>query len=119
VAAKHYLQTTDEHFAKAAQNAAHNTTQLVGTDRQASERECEIPEEFSKCRMPVVFEMGDTGPESIADSSGKTQDSATGGTESGTLDEDLLMIVEAWPSLPLHSRRIIIGMARKAIEKTC
>ncbi len=34
VAAKHYLQTTDEHFAKAAQNAAHNTTQPVGTGRQ-------------------------------------------------------------------------------------
>lgn len=63
VAAKHYLQTTDEHFAKAAQNPAQYTTQDVGTDRQASEQECEIPEENRKPRIPLVFNMAEAGVE--------------------------------------------------------
>jgi integrase len=65
VAAKHYLQTTDEHFAKAAQNAAHNTTQLVGMDGNALERNCEIAGENENSRMPIVFGVGDTGFEPV------------------------------------------------------
>ena len=67
IAAKHYLQVTAEHFAKAtdcaAQKAAHNTTQLVGTDGNASETNCENLEKITNVRMPVVFEMGDAGLE--------------------------------------------------------
>ncbi len=65
VAAKHYLQTTDEHFAKAAQKAAQNTAQDMGTGRQASEQECEKPDNFDNRRVLVVPEMGDTGLEPV------------------------------------------------------
>jgi hypothetical protein len=63
VAAKHYLQTTDEHFAKAAQNASHNTTLEAGTNGNGSEQTCESPEETPIRPMPVVFEMSPAGLE--------------------------------------------------------
>jgi len=44
-----------------------------------------------------------------------------GGAESGALlaisDPGLALVVVHWRSLPLHSRRIIVGMARKAAER--
>jgi hypothetical protein len=49
------------------------------------------------------------------------QDSPQGGAESGALlkisDPDLALVVAHWSDLPLHSRRIIVGMARKAAER--
>ena len=61
VAAKHYLQVTDAHYEsaanpqdeKAAQNAAKNMTQSVGNDWQASEQECENPEEYDNSAVSV------------------------------------------------------------------
>ncbi len=63
VAAKHYLQVTDDHFAKAAQNPAHNTTQPVGIERNTSEQNCENLGERATSRMPIVYAMGDDGLE--------------------------------------------------------
>jgi hypothetical protein len=44
-----------------------------------------------------------------------------GGAESGALltisDPGLAVVVAHWADLPLHSRRIIVGMARKAAER--
>ena len=67
VAAKHYLQVTDEHFARVTDRAAHfpahNTTLQVGTDGNGQEPNCEISEKCTDSRMPVAFEMGDAGLE--------------------------------------------------------
>jgi len=63
VAKRHYLQTTEEHFAKAAQNPAQHTTQDVGTSRQGPEQECENPEENDNPRIPLVFNMAEAGVE--------------------------------------------------------
>ena len=65
VAAKHYLQVTHEHFAKAAEIAAHNTMQWVGMGGNGPEADREISEEVTKSRMPLVFGMGDTGLEPV------------------------------------------------------
>ena len=65
VAAKHYLQTTDEHFATAAQKAAQNMAQDMGTGRQALEQESEKSDDFDNRRVLVVSEMGDTGLEPV------------------------------------------------------
>ena len=119
MAAKHYLQTTDEHFAKAAANAAHNTTQLVGMDEKASERDCGKAGENENCRCPRVFEMGDTGLETISNSTGKTQVSPKRGTINGTLgvlDRKLATVIRAWPHLDRHRQAIIAGMARKGMK---
>jgi hypothetical protein len=49
------------------------------------------------------------------------QGAAESGAESGALltisDPDLALVIARWPDLPLHSRRIIVGMARKAAER--
>jgi hypothetical protein len=63
VAAKHYLQVTEEHFAKAAHVPTHFITQLVGMDRNTAERKCENPADFENPRGLVVVGMGDEGSE--------------------------------------------------------
>jgi hypothetical protein len=64
--------------------------------------------------------VGDTGLETIPDSSGKTQVSTQAvqkAVQVVQLPPGLASVVRHWPSLPLHSRRIIVGMARKAAER--
>jgi integrase len=63
VAAKHYLQTTDEHFAKAAQNAAQNATLHDGTERNTLEPKREKPDDYQNRRVLVGVSMGDEGLE--------------------------------------------------------
>ena len=67
VAAKHYLQVTDEHFAKATESTAQKIGTLynaIGRNRREWGRSnCEIPGEVANSRMPVVFAMGDEGPQ--------------------------------------------------------
>ncbi len=54
----------------------------------------------------------------VSKTAGNLQDAPQGGAESGALltisDPDLAIIISYWPSLSLHSRRIMVGMARKA-----
>jgi hypothetical protein len=38
-----------------------------------------------------------------------------GGTESGTLDADLAIVIEAWPRLDVGARSGIVDMVRKAV----
>ena len=63
--------------------------------------------------MPVAEE----GLERPAKSSEKTIAGANGGAENGALDPGLAIVIDAWPVLAPHCRSIIVGMARKAIEK--
>ena len=63
VAAKHYLQTTDEHVARAAQKAAHYTTQHVGIELNAAEQECENPDDFDNRRNSLVLQVAEEGLE--------------------------------------------------------
>jgi hypothetical protein len=64
--------------------------------------------------------VGDTEFETPIESR-KTRIASTGGAESGAplqgyFDPNIAAVVQAWPHLPLNSRRIIVGMARKAID---
>jgi hypothetical protein len=63
IADKHDRPTTDQHFEKTVGEAAHNTTQDVGMDRQLPEQDCEIPEDSIISRMPIVFEAPPVGLE--------------------------------------------------------
>jgi integrase len=81
VARRHYLQTTDAHFqaavsanppvpstdppdsGQAAQKAAHNTTPSVGMDRNTSEANYEISDEYVNPPIPLVFNMAEAGVE--------------------------------------------------------
>jgi hypothetical protein len=62
--------------------------------------------------MPVVFEMGDAGPETTAKSSGKTPFVSTSGAENGALEPRLVMVIDAWPMLSEHCRLIIVGLVQ-------
>ena len=61
--------------------------------------------------------MGDTGLETLADRSADMNGSAQGGAESGALDRELAIVIDAWAVLSAHSRSIIFGIARKAIAR--
>jgi integrase len=63
VAAKHYLQVTDDHFAKAQHQAQQQALQDGGTDRQDEEQERENTEEFDDSPVSIDVEMGDAGLE--------------------------------------------------------
>ena len=69
VAERHYLQVTEEHFAKATGKAQHSaqqeTTQGVGIERQGKEQECENPDDYQDRRDSLVAEVGATELESV------------------------------------------------------
>ena len=96
------------------------------------EQECENPDDLNDRRNSVDEKVGVTELESVSNSSGKTLEASESGAESGALlsesgaesgallsisDPGLALVVVKWPDLPLHSRRIIVGMARKAAER--
>lgn len=64
--------------------------------------------------------MGVTELESVTDSSEKTQVSTQAvqkAVQVVQLPPGLATVVRHWPNLDLHSRRIIVGMARRAAER--
>jgi len=68
--------------------------------------------------LPLIG-VGDTGPATQTESSGKTLVASIGGAESGALtDHNLALVIANWTKLPIHSQRIIVGMARKALERS-
>lgn len=124
IADNFYRQTTDKHFAKAVgeavQKAVHScaVTRLQGDVTEPLY--CDITGEYDELRYFTVLQVGDTGLETIPDSSGKTQVSTQAvqkAVQVVQLPPGLASVVRHWPSLPLHSRRIIVGMARKAAER--
>ena len=138
VAAKHYLQVTDEHFARAGQGDAANTesdvkaTQIptsysaacCGAQKQKPLTESGVMRSKSDCcdslRSQKVPRRGlQTSPNSPE----KTGSRETGGAESGALDAqetafdaDLDWLESVWNMLPVESRDAIVATARKALD---
>jgi hypothetical protein len=81
-------------------------------------RRGDVQIQATKQRQTYVAEAG---VELSAKSPGKLQVSPQSGAESGALlticDPGLALVVAHWPNLPVHSRRTIVGMARKAAAK--
>ena len=73
VAVKHYLQVTEDHFAKAAQDAAQNASERTGRNRKDKPDEAAQPSPDSEdsMRVPDISEyftegkVGDTGLEPV------------------------------------------------------
>jgi integrase len=69
VAERHYLQVTDEHFAKATGEAQHmaqqQAPQHTGTEQQVVEQECENPDDLNNRRDFVDEKVGVTELESV------------------------------------------------------
>jgi integrase len=128
VAKKHYLQTTDEHFLKAAegdcsawekalQKAMH---QLAISSNNENQQKCgnTVKQAISRVSGGPLF--GDIRPEPTPDSSGNTGFRPAGAAESNALladddsddsDRDLHRLVDVWPGLEADVRRRILEFA--------
>lgn len=143
IAGKHYLQVLDEHFEEAVKEGA-NLGALSRDSERNRERD-EVTQNGTVCpkheKTPAKAGVGRNGSKSAdtvqkhivpprgvekgASSSGKTDDSAGRGPESGPLDSAatpapsdpaLALLAEAWPSLTLADRQAILAIVRRASE---
>ena len=131
VAVKHYLQVTDEHFEKAAQNAAKKVHETARNDSKLAtspEREfntssdtCEPLREDSASFVSSKEEMnGRYRTRTIPIFPEEYANSGSGGAKCGALaatsrsgDDDLAQLINAWPSLPTTIRRGIMAMVEE------
>ena len=117
VAAKHYLQVTDEHFRKATQTAH---------DRGDSEglripRNCQMSHVDKAGPLLPSLQVAEAGLERGGESRGKTATLERGGAESGAVDAlvdaDLRSIVDAWSQLTRSTKAEILDMVRTGIAR--
>ena len=111
IAAKHYLQVTDEHFEQAAQNAAQYPSVLGRTEPQAvsavSPKNPSMLVPACTCGSMQDSPGGNhclelsplTTPKTPIPQSGRTE-SGTVDARNGTYDPDLAFIQDRWPDLP-------------------
>jgi integrase len=120
VAREHYLQVTDEHFARAAQKEAQTTSDEgeqrlsalpsepemsgVGNAGQSCSSVQIVREGFEQSREYSTFE----------DSEECAARGAAVGGDFGPVDPDLGVVVDAWPTLPESVRADILAMVRAA-----
>ena len=125
VAQKHYLQVTDDHFAKAVQNPAQQARAeqclAVNSPDDAQEKPPENQGDALVSTASHSDQVGDTGLEQPPVFSKETAISSRGGAESGAppadlpaSDPDLRLVVEAWPTLPEPMRAAILAIVRTA-----
>jgi len=128
VAAKHYLQVTDEHFSK----AVHFPVQYdAAEERIESRSDTEddrnpVKDAPNECRKRLS--LGDTGlePNGVSGESDKClqnqpqRGGAVSGAESGVsgdFDADLRKVIDAWPTLPETVRQNILAMVEASQVK--
>ena len=124
VAREHYLQVTDEHFAKASgellrrsDKAAQNQAQSAhGSNEQrltAEQRTAEFAGSAKRGQSSSRQKAVGEGLLHPGQSSGKTAKLARGGAKSGALaapNDDLALIAARWPELSPHVKATILGM---------
>jgi integrase len=131
IAAKHYLQVTDDHYAKATEDlrnqmlrqppkAAQKAPQHIGIERQAPEAENQLSLDVRVFSNLDVAEIPPRGFEQAQHSS-KLCDSASSAAPSAALDPkhdlndpNLATLIEAWPTLPEAVRADILAMVQAA-----
>jgi len=127
---KHYLQVTDEHFAKAVQNPVQQVSASARKDSQAGYAEEPEPaicgtlrHDAVQCTHREVEMVCDTGlePKHVTTCGDKDSQnpSPEGGAESGAvspisgpIDPDLQRVIDAWPNLPEAAKAGIIAMVK-------
>jgi hypothetical protein len=120
VAHEHYLQVTEEHFQKAAQNPAQQSAAIprkMGKMEEGDEQESPEMREIATICSPLRGEqIGPEGFERPPKTSGKTAFSRPGGAlpdNTPSAETGLLEIVIAWPSLSPDVRAAILTIARQ------
>jgi hypothetical protein len=106
IASKHYLQVTEDHFAKALQNALQHPAVLPRTGSQATlpaDEKTPVLQGFAAgCEVVQSGRVEDRGLEPGPSSSGKTSLSQQGNAESNAFsgdDPQLQLLIERWPTL--------------------
>lgn len=134
IAARHYLQVTDEHFAQATSvpdsKAARIPAQQEGASgRVAAHGENENPGIPAEKRLHAPARAGMQSGEMVLNSPGGARTSGQNieqsegdggsGTNSGTPadDDDLAAVIDAWPVLPKVIRQKIISLCRRDGEE--
>ena len=121
IASKHYLQVTEDHFAKAVQNPVQHPAVLPRTGSQATlpaHEKTPVLQGFAAgCEVVQSGRVEDRGLEPGAYSSGNTRVSETRAAESGAVgaemtpdDPRLLRIVSAWSRLPEVIRSAMVAV---------
>ncbi len=129
VAHKHYLQVTEEHFTRAAQNgaafcAANALQQASAAIRSMSQNEQEnLANTGEWCDLPGNTEEGKyTRQESNTpqESRGKRESAGDAARQaahfsgiSTPADPRLTLILDTWPTLPEEARRAIVGIVQQ------
>ena len=125
IAAKHYLQVTDDHFTKALQNALQQPAVLPRTGSQAGlpahEKTPVLQGDASGCDHlrdgqvpPAGIEQSEETPRRVAKPKTGAAKSAAVGDDLPPIDPDLGQVIEAWPTLPPAIREAILAMLRAA-----
>ena len=125
MAAKHYLQLTDDHFEKAVRNPVQQPAVLPRTGSQAGsatdQKTPVLQGNAGGCDHLRDGQVPPAGIEQKPFSSGRVQVSETAGAKSGAVDRenapiipDLETVIDAWHTLPPNTRTAILAIVEAA-----
>ena len=125
IAAKHYLQVTDDHFSKALQKALQQPAVLPRTGSQSefalSTQAPVLHGDAADCEKVPERQAPRVGLEQSEDSRRRVQVSETAGAKSGAVDREngpitpeLAGVIDAWHSLPPDTRTAILAIVEAA-----
>ena len=125
IAAKHYLQVTDDHFSKALQKALQQPAVLPRAGSQSdlalSTQAPVLHGDAANCEKVPEGQAPRVGLEQSADSPRRVAKIETGAAKSAAvgddlppLDPELAQVIKAWPTLPPAIREAILAMLRAA-----
>lgn len=133
VARRHYLQTTDDHFARAIASEAHQNAHQSVTDsdpqggdkgnRDEARERAQVAETTAvpiknadSLRASDSCPVAIGGPKHPADSPRDSGGSPSRRTTKRTTSQpdDLAAVVAAWPSLSAEARRMVVAIVRSA-----
>ena len=125
IASKHYLQVTEDHFAKAVQNPVQHPAVLPRTGSQATlpaHEKTPVLQGFAAgCEVVQTGRVEDRGSAPGTFPCGYRPITGQGGSESGSVGDEnaptnstLASLIEAWPTLPPDTQRAILAIVEAA-----
>lgn len=126
VAAKHYLQVTDEHYARAVEGAAKSAAVTPSNGLCGGEQETSTPRNSQGIRGVTGSYCTNDYPAwvgTIEENPEKTNNSLQGAAfgaavhhDSGASDPELAVVANAWPYLDDADKRRILAVVRQAAQ---
>lgn len=110
----HESSLTNQERGKAAQIPAQSGAELSGIEQNPeqipAQKNPDLPGDSEPCRLVQDSSLGAVGfeyPSKMPEKAGVVKET---GTNSGTPDDDLQKVIQAWPMLPRTVRRQIVGL---------